>query len=1062
MSTQAEELERMVIRLVGDSSHYIHELERAEAATKAFAANANNFVNPTITGGTVQDTWRKQNADAQKQLDLINSTKQKDYQRDIADQQRAVDSLGAQRQRAYETNLAAQDVAAKQAAAAREANARAEMANAAKDSQRRAQEMAYNVDILEKAQKEAAAKQKAGQDFNRNLAVNSSKLENSERDKSEKAAFNNRQKLLDEHGSRQNKLNSTIADNEKGFENARRGSLFEAAKERQRLLDQTINDRQKRFEAGNRLALQTDQQAQRDRIRAEKDATKAAAQLQEDQADNRKKQAQGSARFGAQINQAVKGTATVLGATSAALGYFGNVAIDEYAKFNQAYTESIAIMGATPEAEKRVKEAALDLSKVSKFGPAELAKAFYYLASSGLDAEQSIAALPIVTNFATAGVIDLEKATGLLMTAQAAMGMQSKDSTENMANLTRVTNVLTKASTLSQGTVTDFAFAMSREAGSAARAFGKDIEETTALVMNFSRQGIKGEVAGSYVARLTRFLADRSVENQRVFKQLGVNVFDEQTGKMRNYADILDDLSKAFEGLSDQGRTAVLHLMGFEPRMQGAIMAAMGGGKQMRKDIESLRQASKDGFAAGLAEKQMTSFTNQMKLVGNQVVVAAIGIGEMLAPAFLIVAKAASFFLMIWDNIPQGLKEGIVYGTALFAVLAGGFAAVVAAVVGFNLLFGGVPLLLLLAVGAAIALVTGLGAIGGALFQQAGGWEMLKKKAEAAWEWLAPVRKQATEFFETAHRVGTKLMSKLYDYIKDKFSNWSNTIDWDGFRNKLVETIQFAEYTITHFADVWNYVWASVKYYSAVALSTILENIVDVMSGNLLLRTLKNYVSNWFAADDAVEEHNKESFLRRSNYLQLYTKMLAFAAQGNLIMLGRTIDELRDKLKADEITFTPKGIRIEGLERFKEKAKKDMEEAANKINEGFKDFKKPGGTFAKDLEVLPFPDEESVVEAGNKRGKDYVKGLDNGVKQAQASLVGSAEALSRILAYRDIIGEPDEVFKVHGGKKVEAVGAGTAAAQTWKEQLEALKGIRDNTGELLKKSPVKLENAELP
>ena len=99
------------------------------------------------------------------------------------------------------------------------------------------------------------------------------------------------------------------------------------------------------------------------------------------------------------------------------------------------------------------------------------------LASSGLTAAESMAALPVAAQFAQAGIIKLEKATELLSDAYITLGLRSSDPIENMENMQRVADVLTEANNRAQGSIIEFSQALTNRAGVAFRVFGISVEQ---------------------------------------------------------------------------------------------------------------------------------------------------------------------------------------------------------------------------------------------------------------------------------------------------------------------------------------------------------------------------------------------------------------------------------------------------------------------------------------------------------------------------------------------------------------------------------------------------------
>ncbi len=385
------------------------------------------------------------------------------------------------------------------------------------------------------------------------------------------------------------------------------------------------------------------------------------------------------------------------------LAVIGALSVRAFAKFDKAMIESTSIMSATVEQMERMRQTALDLSSISAQGPEEMAKSFFFLASAGLDAEQAIAALPIVTKFATAGAFDMALATDLLTDAQSALGLTVKDTAQNMVNMTRVSDVLVKANTLANATVSQFSTALTAKAGSALKAFNKDVEEGVAVLAAMADQGIKAELAGNSLARIMLLLSKASQKNREDFERLNFRVFDGE-GKMRNFADIIENLETSLAGMSDQQKAAALTALGFEARVQGAILPLLGTSDAIRRYEKELRKAG--GTTADVADKQMKSLANRAKVVWNQITVLAIEIGGALVPAvesMLAVIKPVVTSITEWVKEHPGLTAAILAtATALAAmsVVAIGMGAIISSL---GALIGGLATAYTFLTGAVVA-----------------------------------------------------------------------------------------------------------------------------------------------------------------------------------------------------------------------------------------------------------------------------------------------------------------------------------------------------------------------
>jgi TP901 family phage tail tape measure protein len=328
------------------------------------------------------------------------------------------------------------------------------------------------------------------------------------------------------------------------------------------------------------------------------------------------------------------GSAVGLAAKAVAAGAaaIGAVAVREFAKFDAAMQKSVAIMGDVSDALRDdMAKAAREVAKTTTFSAEQAAESYFFLASAGLDAAASIAAMPKVAAFAQAGMFDMALATDLLTDAQSALGMVIRDdAVANMEQMVRLSDVLVKANTLANASVEQFSTALTTKAGAALRSLNKDMEEGVAVLAAFADQGIKGELAGTQFSIVLRDLTTRAIKNKAEFRAFGLEVFDAQ-GKMRNMADIVGDLESGLDGMSDELQKATLLQLGFSDKSLGALQALMGTSEQIRAYEKALREAG--GTTDNIANKQLQTFSAQMDLLKSLFADVAIEIGSALVPA---------------------------------------------------------------------------------------------------------------------------------------------------------------------------------------------------------------------------------------------------------------------------------------------------------------------------------------------------------------------------------------------------------------------------------------------
>jgi TP901 family phage tail tape measure protein len=331
------------------------------------------------------------------------------------------------------------------------------------------------------------------------------------------------------------------------------------------------------------------------------------------------------AKLGGAIGMAAK-------AVAAGAALIGAAAVREFAKFDAAMQKSVAIMGDVSDALRDdMAKAAREVAKTTTFSAEQAAESYFFLASAGLDAAASIAAMPKVAAFAQAGMFDMSRATDLLTDAQSALGLVIRDdAVKNMEQMVRVSDVLVKANTLANASVEQFSVALTTKAGAALRALNKDMEEGVAVLAAFADQGIKGEIAGTQLSIVLRDLTTRAIKNKDEFKAFGLEVFDSQ-GKMRNMADIIGQLESGLDGMSDELQKATLLQLGFSDKSLGALMALMGTSEQIRGYEQALRDAA--GTTDEIANKQLQTFSAQLDLLKSLFQDVAIEIGGALVPA---------------------------------------------------------------------------------------------------------------------------------------------------------------------------------------------------------------------------------------------------------------------------------------------------------------------------------------------------------------------------------------------------------------------------------------------
>jgi len=331
------------------------------------------------------------------------------------------------------------------------------------------------------------------------------------------------------------------------------------------------------------------------------------------------------------LDNLAKSAGVALAAIAASTAAIAVASVREFAKFDGALVKSQAIMGdLTKTMEEDMARAAREVALATTFSAEQAAESFYFLASAGLDAEASISALPVVAQFAQAGMFDMALATDLLTDAQSALGLTIKnDAVANMENMIVVSDTLARASQLANATIEQFSTSLTTKAGTALKSVEKDIAEGAAALAVFADQGVKGELAGTQLTNTIFGLAEQAQKVPDQFEDLGISVFD-ASGKMNNFADIADDFTESLGDMTVEQRLATLSQLGFTKQARAGILLLIENGDALRDYEGELRNAG--GTAQAVADKQLTSFNAQLSLLGSAAADVGIDIGSKLAP----------------------------------------------------------------------------------------------------------------------------------------------------------------------------------------------------------------------------------------------------------------------------------------------------------------------------------------------------------------------------------------------------------------------------------------------
>lgn len=173
------------------------------------------------------------------------------------------------------------------------------------------------------------------------------------------------------------------------------------------------------------------------------------------------------------------------------------------------------------------------------------------MALAGYDAEKACGALPTVLNLASAGGMDLAAASDMVTDSMSALGIEA-----TQENLTKFGDQLAKTAQKSNTSVSQLGEAVLTVGGTAKTLAGGTTELNTLLGI-IADNGVKGAEGGTALRNIMLSLQAPTDMAAKKMKALGLSVYTAE-GKMRPMNDILNDLNKSMDGMSDQKKQDAL------------------------------------------------------------------------------------------------------------------------------------------------------------------------------------------------------------------------------------------------------------------------------------------------------------------------------------------------------------------------------------------------------------------------------------------------------------------------------------------------------------------------
>lgn len=312
------------------------------------------------------------------------------------------------------------------------------------------------------------------------------------------------------------------------------------------------------------------------------------------------------------------------------------------ANFEKTLSSVKAMTGATDEQMAAMTQQAKALGADTKFSASQAAEGMAFLGMAGFKTNDIMKAMPGMLNLAAAGSLDLGRAADIASNIMAGFSIDA-------GQAGHASDVLAFAASNSNTSVEQLGEAMKYASGTAS-TIGLGLEETTAAMMSMADVGLQGSVAGQAFATSLGRLAKPTGEAKKVIDGLNLSFFDQQ-GKIKPLPDIIGELEKGMNGMTEQQKTATLQtIFGAEAFKNWAALLKTGSDK-LRENTQALKDS--DGAAKEMADTMNDNLIGKWDSFKSKLEGLAITIFERLAPALVGVLSGAEAAVVGVDKFIQ-------------------------------------------------------------------------------------------------------------------------------------------------------------------------------------------------------------------------------------------------------------------------------------------------------------------------------------------------------------------------------------------------------------------------
>lgn len=295
--------------------------------------------------------------------------------------------------------------------------------------------------------------------------------------------------------------------------------------------------------------------------------------------------------------------------------------IQTTAQFEQSMANVKAITGATGKEFDTLTAFARELGATTMMSAQESADAMAFLGMAGWRTSEMMAGLPAILDLTVASGRDFATVADIVSDNLTAFGLTASDATMYSDALAyAMSNANVNMDTLGESL---------KYIAPVATSAGVSMQEAVAMTMMLGDAGIKGSQAGTTLRTVMLNLTGANEKATAKLKELGVAVFDSE-GKTRSFVDIIRDLNKATEGMTDAQKTAIANTLVGKTAVSGFSVLLDQGADKLQAYTDGIHNSS--GASAEMAEIMGDTLQGKVKIFESAMQDLQITIGNELLP----------------------------------------------------------------------------------------------------------------------------------------------------------------------------------------------------------------------------------------------------------------------------------------------------------------------------------------------------------------------------------------------------------------------------------------------